>query len=192
MLPDDRQWQMVSPPQKQGSLIEPIRTFFVIQAAADGHAITYEADAPTVTGPAGYIGGAQVFSARGTDGWQSHDLTVPHERDVSPAPGAPGEYQHFSRDLSQAAVQPLGHLITCSEGRQPPACLSPAASVQGSFLQDTSTGAFTPLLTGCLEGVPCPLAVQENANEPPGVLSEPETAHRAGRAWKARPPTSRI
>ena len=68
VLPDDRQWQMVSPPQKQGSLIEPIGEGFVIQAAADGHAFTYVADAPIEAGPAGYAGEAQVFSARGRMG----------------------------------------------------------------------------------------------------------------------------
>jgi len=173
-LPDSRQWQMVSPPQKQGSLFEPISERNVIQAAADGHAFTYVASTPTEAGPSGYTMESQVFSARGANGWQSRDLTVPHERSTGVPIGSPGEYHLFSRDLSQAAVQPWGHLISCREGRVPPACMSPAASVQGAFLQDTGTGLFTPLVTGCLANVECPLAVQKAANEPPGVLSEGE------------------
>jgi len=168
---------MVSPPHKQGALFAAINENFVIQAAADGHAITYVADYPTETEPAGYAtdpaGGVQVFSSRGAGGWQTRDLTVPHETDPGIPIGSSNEYQFFSRDLSQAALHPFGHLIACGEGRQPPACLSPAASVQTAFLQDTSTGVFTPLVTGCLAGVPCSPAVEEAANELPGALSEP-------------------
>ena len=43
-LPDGRAWEMVSPPDKHGALIAPISQAAVIQASADGSAMTYQTD----------------------------------------------------------------------------------------------------------------------------------------------------
>ena len=49
-LPDSRGWELVSPPNKHGALIEGIgatqRAGGVVQASADGSRITYTATAP--------------------------------------------------------------------------------------------------------------------------------------------------
>ena len=54
VLPDARQWEMVSPPEKSGALIEPLGILGVGQAAADGTSITYVTNAPTESEPQGY------------------------------------------------------------------------------------------------------------------------------------------
>ena len=174
VLPDRRQWQMVSPPQKLGVLIEPIAPSgngSVVQAAADGHAMTYVTDAPTETGPAGYDNFVQVLSTRGLDGWESKDLTVPHTIFTTLSIGEGQEYRLFSQDLSQAAVQPFGAFVPCVNGKgEPQACISPEASEQTPFLEDTTSALFTPLVTGCPASGACRKPVEEHENVPPGTV----------------------
>ena len=59
-LPDGRGWEMVSPPDKHGALLEPIRETGVVQAAAAGDALTYLADAPSEAEPPGNGNESQV------------------------------------------------------------------------------------------------------------------------------------
>ena len=111
ILPDSRQWQLVSPPEKHGALIEALgqdsNEGEPIQAAANGSAITYLADVPTEAAPQGNSNHVQVFSARDPDGWSSHDLALPHT--IPSASGEAGnEYRFFSEDLSTGIVQPFG------------------------------------------------------------------------------------
>jgi DNA-binding beta-propeller fold protein YncE len=181
VLPDARQWQMVSPVNKLGSLIEPIGgggdKEGVIQAAADGHAITYLASSPTEPSPAGSDNYVQVLSSLGPEGWQSRDLTFPHAASTEVTAGTGYEYRGFSEGLSRAAVQPFGPFTPCTNALGvPQPCISPEASEQTAFIEDTETGLFTPLVTGCpspqeqAEGHPCPKAVEEHADVPPGSI----------------------
>ena len=119
-LPDARHWEMVSPPEKQGAQFEPIDSptstnGTVIQAAADGDAITYIADAPTEPVTQGNSNDVQIFSARTADGWSTHDLTLPHVGPTNASVGPGNEYRFFSEDLSSAIVQPFGGYIAASE-----------------------------------------------------------------------------
>ena len=82
VLPDGREWEMVSPPNKQGAKINPIGEEWGadIQAAVDGGAMTYTANGPFVADPAGSrtIEFTQVFSTRRAPGsWESADITTP-------------------------------------------------------------------------------------------------------------------
>ena len=89
-LPDHRQYEMVSPPDKDGALLDGIGQGSgqgaVIQAAADGDALTYVATAPTEPEPAGDALETQVLSTRvgggggagASSSWSTHDLTLPH------------------------------------------------------------------------------------------------------------------
>ena len=69
-LPDGRQWELVSPPDKNGALLLGVeaKEGRVVQAAAAGGAITYVATAPTEAEPQGNGGVTQVLSARGPGG----------------------------------------------------------------------------------------------------------------------------
>ncbi len=107
-LPDGRQWEMVSPPNKHGALIEPIGEAWVIQAAANGDAITYVADAPTESNPEGYVVFQQVLSTRGLGDWSSRDIEPPHTNSTNLSIGNGQEFRFFSEDLSSAVVQPFG------------------------------------------------------------------------------------
>jgi hypothetical protein len=145
-LLDDRGWELVSPPNKQGANLEPIGEANLIQAAADGDALAYNANAPTESGPRGYALREQLLAVRGQDGWSSADIGIPHEAPTGPALGQGSEYRFFSADLARSIVQPLGSFVP----------LSAEASEQTSYLRtDFASGdgsglcgesCFTPLV----------------------------------------------
>jgi WD40-like Beta Propeller Repeat len=150
VLPDGREWELVSPPQKNGALIESLALSQVIQAAAGGGAISYATNTPSESEPPGYNLGAQVFSARGVGGgWSSGDLAPPHAVATGVGAGIGGEVRFFSEDLSAEVVQPFGAFDSS---------ISQEASEQTAFLHsDYASGAsgelcvsscFRPFVTG--------------------------------------------
>jgi hypothetical protein len=186
-LPDGRQWELVSPPDKHGALFEPIGKEDVIQAADTGDAITYAADAPTESAPAGYDNLVQILSGRTTAGWTTQDITPPQNQAGKTEIGEGNEYRYFSADLARAVLQPFGPFTPCQNGAgEPQPCLSPHASEQTAFLRtnfyngnvnETCTeSCYRPLVTGCpsateeAEGHPCPRAVEEYADVSPGTV----------------------
>jgi hypothetical protein len=185
-LPDGRQWEMVSPPDKHGARIQQLYGYAagVGQAAAGGGAITYLTTTPTESEAQGYSNLVQVLSTRrvgGASSWSSRDITPPHASATGANIGGLGEeYRFFSEDLSQAVLQPAGPFLPCvtAQGAAQP-CLSPDASEQTPFLHDLQTGVFTPLLTGCpAAGQPCPRGVEEHADVPPGTVIADEALER--------------
>lgn len=159
-LPDGRQWEMVSPPDKHGARVEPIGEDWLIQAAAGGGRMAYVTVAPTESNPAGY--GLYQFNlaTRGAGGgWTSRNLAVPHISPTQLSVGEGQEYRFFSEDLGSAVVQPFGPFVACkSEQGVAQPCLSEAASEQTPFLAADYTGVassepcssscYTPLVTG--------------------------------------------
>jgi hypothetical protein len=142
VLPDGRAWEMVSPPEKDGGLVEPIGEANLIEAAADGGALAYVTSAPTEAEPAGYANFVQVLATRGVGGWSSQDMATRHENATGPSNGRGFEYRDFSPDLSQALVEPQG----------PFTALSSQATEQTPYLRTNSdcgsaTGCYTPLVT---------------------------------------------
>ncbi len=112
-LPDGRQWEMVSPPNKLGSaILGGNGEGDDIQAAADGSGITYGATSPFVADPAGARSPEveQMLSTRNAPGnWSTADLVTPHNEGSVPLQlGNLDEYKLFSTDLSLGAVEPLG------------------------------------------------------------------------------------
>jgi DNA-binding beta-propeller fold protein YncE len=163
-LIDGRGWEMASPSDLHGALIEPLgkggfSAGAATQAAADGGGITYETNAPTESQPAGNPSAAQVLSTRGAGGWSSQDITFPNLTPQGLVTGA--ELPLFSTDLSLAIAQPFQSTFTP---------LSEAASEQTAYLRDNASGAYTPLVTGCPESEPCPPAVEAAADVPPGTV----------------------
>jgi hypothetical protein len=138
VLADGRAWEMVSPSDKQGVSLEAItEEGGVIQAAEDGGAMTYiakaaiEAESPSNLS----IADTQVLSTRGPSGWQSRDITTPHEAVVVIRPGHLSEYRQFSGDLSFGAVEP--------QGATP---LSPQTTERTPYVRQAN-GEYTPLAT---------------------------------------------
>jgi DNA-binding beta-propeller fold protein YncE len=109
VLPDSRQWELVSPPDKQGATIGGIPETGVIEAAASGDAISYLANAPVQAEAPGSAGsGIQALARRGTAGWSSSVIAPPHQRATGAGVGTAPEYRFFAEDLSAAIVQPYG------------------------------------------------------------------------------------
>jgi hypothetical protein len=137
-LPDARQWELVSPPDKHGSQLPPISETSQIQAAVSGGAMTYLATLPTES-VKGYVeGDLQVMSTRGVGGWSSRDITLPHAAATGfPASGGP-EYRFFSPDLSSGLIQPWGEFTSLAPES------FPADSERTPYVRHNSTCASTP------------------------------------------------
>ncbi|MGA9285389.1 MAG: hypothetical protein WBV85_08095 [Solirubrobacteraceae bacterium] len=143
-LPDGRSWELVSPANKRGAVLETTEGGGQVQAASDGGGITYVGEGPSVDPNAdGKMTYSQILSTRGAGGWSSQDVTLPGR---SPEDNEPAEslykvdfnYHLFSLDLSSAAVepQPAGTPL-----------LSPEASSRTLYLRNNLDGVFTPLVS---------------------------------------------
>ncbi len=186
-LPDDRQYEMVTPPEKLGALFFGYQrgqeTF--IQASSSGDAIVDQASQPSELEPAGYANEEQVLSTRGATGWSSQALDVPQSTSVGPNIGNPEDYRFFSEDLSLGVVRPYGSKFLA---------LSPEASEWTPYLRTdylngnvsehceasylSASSCFQPLVTGCPATGACPQAIEEHANVPRGTeFGQPSPGH---------------
>jgi DNA-binding beta-propeller fold protein YncE len=181
-LLDGREWELVSPADKHGASIESIRTEGgSTQAAVGGGAMTFMAYSPTEGQPAGYANMVQVLAVRGSDGWTSRDIGIPHERATTTAIGQGQEDRIFSEDLSTAVVQPFGTFIPSSS----PLALAPReASEQTAFLRtDYGSGGgvcaescYRPLVSGAsgYANVPAGTVFGEEGKCPPQERCGPQ------------------
>ena len=153
-LPDGRQWEMVSPPNKYGALIQA--ALHVSQASSAGDAIAYYANAPIEAQPPGNFGSeVQALSARTATGWQSLNINAPHE--TAPGHGVPAEYPFFSTDLSLGVLQPAGTFVpsfSAEASEQTPFLRSDF--VPGDSAHFCTSSCYTPLVSGApgFENVP--------------------------------------
>jgi hypothetical protein len=141
-------WELVSPPDKHGAIIEALTAPALVQSAVSGDAMSFLATGPTEAGSVGNANDVQVLSTRSAGGWVAHDVAVPHEGATGASTGG-SEYRFFSGDLSLAVVQPFGHFVSG---------LSSEASERTAFLRRNFTpgdpgarcvvGCFRPLVTG--------------------------------------------
>jgi hypothetical protein len=173
-LPDGRAYEQVSPVEKDGAEVLGIGGGGVTlangdatQASEDGLSVSYITTAPVGANPPGNTYATQVFSKRGSDGWSSQDIAIPHPNPVetSAAGNLGEEYLRFSPDLSRAVV------MTHHSGPEPP--LAPeihqevegpavgehlASSSQEIYIRNNLTGVFQaaqtfePLSTIAFEG----------------------------------------
>ena len=126
-LPDGREWEMVSPPKKDGAEPEVMTTAGGDeQASEDGQAITYVSDGPFGSEPEGSRNPefAQELSTRGATAWSTQDITPPNNIALGLSVGQLGsEEQLFSPDLALAVVDPFPGAESSGSLAQPP--LSP-------------------------------------------------------------------
>lgn len=141
-LPDGRMWELVSPADKKGALIELFGQGGQVQAAADGSGIAY-VTAGTSLGekPTGKSSYSPVLSQRSVSGWRSNDLALPgrlpeDEEAATEISQYTFEYRLFSPDLSMAAVEP-------QPAGTPP--LAPGVSERTLYLRDNNDSTYTPL-----------------------------------------------
>jgi hypothetical protein len=140
-LPDGRQWELVSPPDKHGATIQSFDgDGAAIQASEGGGAFTYAVSSPTQANPPGNVGPerVQVLSTRtASSGWLSRDIATPHnEPTVEAQVGHASEYALFSSDLSFGMVEPVGETPLSSE-----------ASEQTPYRRDNASDSYQPLIT---------------------------------------------
>jgi hypothetical protein len=139
-LPDGRQYELVSPPDKHGAEALAMDSYSgggVVQAAEDGHAITYLTNEPPELQPPANADAIQLLSTRGPEGWGTQDLATPHDEPTGPSIGYGTEYGGFSTDLSRAVVAPLGDMPLSAEA---------PSGWPALYLRD-GEGGYAPLFT---------------------------------------------
>jgi hypothetical protein len=147
-LPDDREWELASRPDKHGALLVGGGSEnTIVRAAADGDGVAYPAGAPTESAPLGDGEKMQVLSRRSATGWSTEDLAIPHAHPSGVA--GFNAYRLFSDDLAQDVLQPQGVF-------EPAMKVSTEATEQGPYLRNNDTGVFTPLVIGCKPDGECP------------------------------------
>jgi hypothetical protein len=147
-LPDGREWEMVSPPQKEGSLLLPIEEPGLIQAAADGNAFAGESFFEPIESKAAGAYGFYVadFFGRGADGWVSDTLTPPHSGSGSVSIGTGQEYRFFSRDLSEGILQPFGAVSPLAPGVSQSTVYIRSDYLNGDRGELCHSGCYLPLV----------------------------------------------
>ena len=152
LLPDDRGWEMVSPVQKNGGEVEApseIADGGVLQAAADGDAVTYDS-AASFAGGTGAPPASQYLATRTSDGWSTQNITVPifsgsfHEEHK----GVP--YRLFSGDLTRALLlngdRCRGEGTDCPVANPPLPGTDAPPGYQNYYLRDNTSAGFEALL----------------------------------------------
>jgi hypothetical protein len=146
-LPDGRQWELVTPPDKHGATPRR-RSNGVTQASVSGGEISYLTTKPTEEGAPGfgYIF-EQVLSTRGKGGWESQDLSEPHAEPAQASAGNGEEYRIFSEDLSSALVEPIGEFTSLKPDVFPPDTESTPYIRHDLTCASTPSTCYEPLLT---------------------------------------------
>jgi phosphodiesterase/alkaline phosphatase D-like protein len=142
-LADNRAWEMVSPPDKQGAPVEALtREGGVILSSLDGNSFTYLVNGALGEEPQGNRSPEwqQVLAHRTASGWRSQDIVTPAIRAKGSTAGATPEYQYFTPDLSEALVQPNQLGVNA----EPP--LAPGVTQATMYVRDNSRGTYLPLV----------------------------------------------
>ncbi len=174
-LPDGREWEMVSPPNKGGALIAAIGggigTSGAIQASVDGSAFAYYASGPVGTdidGNPNPQGPTEILSRRDVAGWSSEDGNPPNSAALESHFG--NEYDLFSSDLSHALIESLSESPLSSE-----------ATENTPYLRNNSNRSYLPLLTAKNVTPPGtsfgPLHSSEAGVEPIVLDATPDLSH---------------
>jgi DNA-binding beta-propeller fold protein YncE len=145
VLPDDRAWEMVSPPEKGGAPVEALtREGGLIRASETGDALTYVAGSALGEQVEGNRTPEwqQVLATRTPTGWVSQDIATPSSRALGVEIGTPPEYEYFTPEkLETALVQPAELDGTA----EPP--LVPGVTQATMYLRDDTNGTYVPVVS---------------------------------------------
>jgi hypothetical protein len=149
VLPDNRGWEMVSPPEKNGGQVDPPGTLAgggVLQAAAAGSAVTYSSRA-SFADAAGSPPASQYIGARGV-GWATQNITTAV---ISGSYGFLDEgvpYQVFSPDLTRGILfngkHCRGDATGCAVANPPLAGTDAPAGYENYYMREG--GSFEALI----------------------------------------------
>jgi hypothetical protein len=144
-LPDQRAWELVSPPDKHGGTIEIFEGVADIQAAADGEGVSYVASSPLTE--TAQTGGNEdlVVSSRTATGWSSREImpskSIPEGEGAEAASlgvaSGVTSVGLLSSDLSKALIEPSRYVKP----------LSPEATERTLYVYDAETASYLPLVT---------------------------------------------
>jgi hypothetical protein len=153
VLPDGRQWEMVSPPIKNGAEVSTINLLHGgdFQAAENGGAITYITSVPISAGARGNPLDPQVISRRGSNGWTSEDIDTPHNHGSAAEPGTGGilrtavdeEYLAFSPGLSFGWVEPYASTPLVPGQPAPEAYPCCEYDIDSAYVRDMATNTYS-------------------------------------------------
>jgi hypothetical protein len=154
-LPDGRAWEMVSPVDKNSGEIQGFGGILggtVIQAAAQGSAITYSSST-AFDDPLGAPGGSQYVSTRGESAWGTDNVTLSMLSGSYPeAPDSGVPYQLFSTDLARGLVSNGRRCLTsasdhCPVANPPLPGSGAPAGFRNYYLRSGADGSFSALLS---------------------------------------------
>jgi NHL repeat len=154
-LPDGRAYEQVSPPNKNGSALQPKPAEGgVIQSSTDGSALTYlGAGAISNTEgneePEGNHGPnlTQIVGRWSPSGWSAHDIDVKHDKGEGLTPGSGNNYQLFSPDLETSVLESFG-----SESVEAPPLDGEASQERTPYLRSQSAECLqSPAPGDCFE-----------------------------------------
>jgi hypothetical protein len=156
-LPDGRAWEMVSPLDKNGGDILGINGIpgagsgGVVQAAADGDALTYLSSASFADG-ASAPSSSQYFSTRGSAGWSVENINPPMLDGTFVAATQGGPYKAFAEDLSSGLLVNGGGGVPARPVRNPPLPGTAAPpGYENFYFHDNQSGSYSSLLSAAPE-----------------------------------------
>ncbi len=153
-LPDSRAWEMVSPLEKNGGEVngiggapeESLPDGGIVQASADGSAITYVsllAFAGSQGEPRGAPLASQYLSKHKVDGWSTENLTAATRSGGYALAGQGAPYKAFSTDLSKSLMLNGERPVETT----PPELPADAPSeYENYYLRNNTDGAFEAAL----------------------------------------------
>jgi hypothetical protein len=130
-LPDNRHYEMVSPPAKNnGEVGNVVLDLAPHQATPDGEGLTFAGLAAFGENPESASGASQYVARRTGSGWMTDNISPPDQEGYIAPP-----VRGFSEDLGQAAMAVS----------QPPLTFGAPEGVENLYLRENSTGAITLL-----------------------------------------------
>lgn len=166
-LPDGRGWELVSPLDKNGGEVEgpgEVSGGGVLQASADGEAVTYSSSTSFGADAAGAPVGSQYISRRGASSWSTENITTPMLSGSygSEPRGVP--YQLFSGDLAAGLLlngrRCRGEGEACPVANPPLPGTAAPAGYRNYYLRANGNGTFEALLDSA-SLVQTPLAAEQ-------------------------------